>query len=104
MKRVFFVVMAMAAVVLFVASAHADKRTLLAKSSAVIAAEIDGLGAPDAKFVIGSLDLSGKDSLERIAKDSPVGDQGGSQVVERSYGCSYGCSSGCSVGCSVGCR
>ena len=95
MKRMFFALMAMAAIVLFVASAQAGERDLLAKSSALLAAEIDGLGAPDAKFIITSFDIGNKASIERISKDLPIGDQGGSQVVQRSSGCSYGCSSGC---------
>ena len=103
MKRMFFAIMAMAVVVILVASAQAGERDLLSKSSVLVAAEIDGLGAPDAKFVIASLDVGGKGSVGRIAKDSPVGDQGVSQVVQRSNGCSTGCSTGCSVGCSVGC-
>lgn len=96
-------VMAFAAVLAFSVQVEAGERDLLAKSSGLIAAEIDGLGAPDAKFLIASLGIGGKGSVEQMSKDSSVGDQGGTQVVQRSSGCSTGCTTGCSTGCTTGC-
>ena len=84
-------------------SASADE--LCNKSSAAVTAEIEGLGAPDAKFVIASVETIDSGLVERVSKSPVVGDQGGQQLAQtaRSTGCSSGCSSGCSNGCSNGC-
>ena len=102
-KRWVVAAMASAAIVFVTAgSSLAEERSLAAKSTASIAAEIEGLAAPDAKFVLASVDVSGG-MIDRVLKSAPVGDQGATQIVQRSFGCSTGCSTGCSVGCSVGC-
>ena len=103
LRRLLFAAMAMVAVVGFAASAYADERDLVAKSSALITAEVDGLGAPDANFVIASVDVGAGGLIDQLSKKSPIGDQGKTQIVQRSSGCSTGCSNGCSTGCSNGC-
>lgn len=83
----------------------ASAEDLCNKSSAAVSAEIEGLGAPDAKFVIASVENVDSGLLDRVSKASVVGDQGSQQLAQtaRSTGCSTGCSSGCSTGCSSGC-
>lgn len=87
------------------ATAPVGANELCDKSSAAVTAEIEGLGAPDAKFVIASADTASKGLIEQITKGSSIGDQGSSNQLAqaRSTGCSTGCSVGCSTGCSNGC-
>lgn len=86
-------------------SLTANASSLLTVSSTNTATEISGMSQADAKSVISSAVVSEKGSVQKVAMNSTVGDQGSGKVVEqtRSMGCSTGCSSGCSSGCSYGC-
>jgi hypothetical protein len=84
-----------------VAPADAGERNLFAKSANVTATEVNGLGAPDASFIISSQQAPGNASIQQLA--TVTIDQGSEKIVERSEYCSTGCSNGCSTGCSVGC-
>lgn len=83
----------------------ASAGSLATASAASSSVEINGLSQADAKSVISSASVSEKGSVQKLAMNTSVGDQGNGKVVEqtRSMGCSTGCSSGCSSGCSYGC-
>jgi hypothetical protein len=85
----------------YISVADAGDRDLISKASTMAAAEVSGLGTPDAKFLISSQEDAGEISIQQLAKISI--DQGSGNIVERSSGCSTGCSNGCSSGCSSGC-
>lgn len=100
-RRMLIAVMVIAAITISL-SAQAGERDLIAKSEALVASEVSGLSAPDAKFVLASQDMT-KTSVKDLDSSTIVGDQGNKQIVQRSSGCSTGCSTGCSSGCSYGC-
>jgi hypothetical protein len=101
MKQILIVLLTGLAMLACVAAAQAGSDSLLARSSAQIATEVNGLDTPDAVFFIASHEPGGAGFVEGLSK-VPTG-QGKTQVVQSSYGCSTGCSTGCSVGCSTGC-
>jgi len=111
-RKILMSVAALAFAALALSPSYAADKRLSQLSSAAIETQIAGLSDPDAKF---GLDQAAKQSsitVQDIAKDSGLGDQGRSRIVQASYscstycstGCSTGCSSGCSSGCSYGCR
>jgi hypothetical protein len=82
-------------------SQTATAAELIDRSSLAINAEVEGLANPDAQFLLNDLD-KGSMTIAKLS-ESVMGDQGSSDQVERSSGCSVGCSTGCSTGCSSGC-
>ena len=102
LRHILFAAIALVVVCVSNAPADAAERNLSTISASQTAVEVNGLGAPDAKFVL-TEKVAEKGAVAQIARVTDLGDQGNGQIVERSDGCSSGCSSGCSVGCSSGC-